>query len=155
MFLTKPHLVHCSAAQCYGSLPKKPGDGPQISCCTCNNLIVEVSPVRHSRLVTGGHEIHCHYCPCHFVSLCLAVEFSSLHCLSFLQESEIMAEVGAGARLWTAFTPRDPHIKLFFFYPCNRLDLTVSSPFRQMIKFICVMEMLKSTSLTLLRQNVW
>lgn len=46
--------------------------------------------------MTGRHEIHCHYCPCHFGSLYPAAEFSSLQCFLTSRKQGLWLRLGWG-----------------------------------------------------------
>lgn len=46
--------------------------------------------------MTGRHEIHCHYCPCHFGSLYPAAEFSSLQCFFTSRNQGLWLRLGWG-----------------------------------------------------------
>lgn len=46
--------------------------------------------------MTGRHEIHCHYCPCHFGSLYPAAEFSSLQCFLTSRNQGLWLRLGWG-----------------------------------------------------------
>lgn len=79
-----------------GVIRRSVWDNSCIPRCTCNNLIGQVSPAKHLSLMTGRHEIHCHYCPCHFAAFCPVVEFLSLQWVFYLQEARIIAEEEGG-----------------------------------------------------------
>lgn len=61
--------------------------------------------------MTGRHEIHCHYCLCHFRSFYSCAEFSSLQCTFFLEEMGIILSQSGGRTLNYTYL-RELQIKL-------------------------------------------
>lgn len=79
--------------------------------------------------MTGRHEIHCHYCPCHFGSLYPAAEFSSLQCFLTSRKQGLWLRLGWGQDCELHLPQGSHRLNWLCFLTC-RIRLFVRSGFK-------------------------